>query len=243
MYDNVIDVFGTPILAEEIPNGVEIADKFCDLSRQLRDEDDHGGLVSAAWRKAKLAEDRSEYDKYGYTSFATSNLVHDERFDFVHHAVVAQFEKYLNMFARKPVGFDIGNSWSTIYGKGHYVPEHIHPNANLSCVFYGDATEGTGEIIFKNPMYPTYSMNYEDGFGLFTDSFYVGPRKGMMIIFPSFVPHYTSPHDDDKERIIFSCNATLKTAEGYQDKFSTDGKGNDYAPSRDDQPQIIEHNP
>lgn len=243
MYDNVIDVFGTPILAEEIPNGVEIADKFCDLSRQLRDEDDHGGLVSAAWRKAKLAEDRSEYDKYGYTSFATSNLVHDERFDFVHHAVVEQFEKYLNMFARKPVGFSIGNSWSTIYGKSHYVPEHIHPNANLSCVFYGDATEGTGEIVFKNPMYPIYGMNYEDGFGLFTDSFYVGPRKGMMIIFPSFVPHYTVPHDDDKERIIFSCNVNLKTSEGYQDKFSTDGKGNDYATNRDDQSQIIEHNP
>lgn len=242
MFENVIDVFGTPILAEEIPNGVEVADKFCDLSRQLRDEDDHGGLVSAAWRKAKLAEDRSEYDKYGYTSFATSNLVHDERFDFIHHAVVAQFEKYLNMFARKPVGFDIGNSWSTIYGKGHYVPEHIHPNANLSCVFYGDATEGTGEIVFKNPMYPIYGMNYEDGYGLFTDSFFVGPRKGMMIIFPSFVPHYTVPHDDDKERIIFSCNVNLKTSEGYQDKFSTDGKGMEYAPNGDDQPQIIEHN-
>ena len=242
MYDNVIDVFGAPILAEEIEDGVEIADKFCDLSRELRDSEDHGGLVSAAWRKSKLAEDRSEYDKYGFTSFATNNLVQDERFDFIHKAAVAQLEKYLDMLARKPVSFDIGNSWCTIYGKGHYVPEHIHPNANLSCVFYADATEGTGEIVFKNPMYPSYAMNHEDGYGLFTDSFYVAPKKGMMVIFPSFVPHYTTPHDDEKERIIFSCNANLKTSEGYQEKFSIEGKGNDYSQSRDDDNPVIEHN-
>lgn len=242
MYDNVIDVFGAPILAEDIEDGVEIADRLCDLSRELRDSEDHGGLVSAAWRRSKLAEDRSEYDKYGFTSFATSNLVHDERFDFIHKAAVTQIGKYLDMLARKPVGFDIGNSWCTIYGKGHYVPEHIHPNANLSCVFYGDATEGTGEIVFKNPMYPSYAMNYEDGYGLFTDSFYVAPRKGMMVIFPSFVPHYTTPHDDEKERIIFSCNANLKTTEGYQEKFSIEGKGNDHSQSRDDGNPVIEHN-
>tara|TARA_S200000501_G_C20805690_1_gene736007 strand:+ start:550 stop:1269 length:720 start_codon:yes stop_codon:yes gene_type:complete len=221
--DPVIDSFGAPILVEEIENGVEIADKFCELSRKKRDEDDHGGLVSDAWREARLAKDRSEYDKYGYTSFAKSNLADEPEFNFIHKAAIEQYSKYLDMFAKKACSFDIGNSWCTIYGNGHYVPEHIHPNSNLSCVFYGDASDDTGRIIFKNPMYPSYAMNHMSGFGLMTDSVFVQPLKGMMIIFPSFIPHYTTAHLDDKERIIFSCNANLKTTEHYQDKFSVDG--------------------
>lgn len=222
--DPVINSFGAPILCEEIENGVEIADKFCELSRKKRDEDDHGGLVSDAWREARLAKDKSDYDKYGYTSFAKSNLVDDPEFNFIHEAAVKQYGRYLDIFASKAVKFDINNSWCTIYGKGHYVPEHIHPHSNLSCVFYGDATEGTGKIIFKNPMYPAYAMNHEQGFGLMTDSVFVQPIKGMMIIFPSFIPHYTMAHMDDKERIIFSSNATCMTDEHYYDRFSEDGK-------------------
>ncbi len=231
MFDPVIDTFGVPILAEEIEDGEEIADKFCSLSRELREADDHGGLVSEAWSRSKLAKDKSEYEKYGYTSFAKQNLVSDERFKFMHDAAVDQIGKYLNMFARNPVTFDIGNSWCTIYGRGHYVPEHIHPNANLSCVFYGDASEGTGEIVFKNPMYPLFAMNHEAQFGLYSESVFVGPCKGMMIVFPSFVPHYTNAHEDDKERIIFSCNARLRTEASYMERFSEDGKGIDH---RDD---------
>ena len=73
-------------------------------------------------------------------------------------------------------------------------------------------------------MYPAYAMNHEQGFGLMTDSVFVQPIKGMMIIFPSFIPHYTMAHMDDKERIIFSSNATCMTDEHYYDRFSEDGK-------------------
>lgn len=226
MEHNLISPFGAPFLIEEIENGEEIADKFCDLSRDLRSNEDHGGLVSDAWREKRLARGQEDYKEYGFTSFATSNLVENPEFNFVHDAVCNQVSKYLDMNASSKVSFTIGNSWSTIYGEGHYVPEHIHPQSHLSCVFYGDATPDTGKIVFKNPMYPHYAMNNDQTFGLYTDSFFVQPKKGMMIIFPSWLPHYTQAHEDTKERIILSCNMNLSTGKDERDLFSLDGQGN-----------------
>ena len=34
----------------------------------------------------------------------------------------------------------------------------------------------------------------------------VQPEAGMIIVFPSFIPHATKPHDSDEERVIFSGN-------------------------------------
>ena len=222
----LLNPFGAPFFIEQIENGEEIADRFCDLARQLRSEEDNGGMVSNAWREAKLAKSQEDYEKYGFTSFATSNLIEDSRADFLHEAITKQMGKFLDIIATKKSYLTIINSWATIYGEGHYVPEHIHPNAQLSCVFYGDASPDTGKLVFKNPMYQSYAMNYDQRFGLYCDSFFVQPKKGMMVIFPSFLPHYTTAHEDKKERIICSANANLSTDRKMNEHFSQDGKGN-----------------
>ena len=223
---DLLNPFGAPFLISQTEKGKEIADRFCDLARQLRSEDDNGGLVSNAWREARLAKDRSEYDKYGFTSYATSNLVEDDRADFLHEFIGERMGNYLDHVAKKASRVRIVNSWATIYGEGHYVPEHIHPNSHLSCVFYGDASPNTGKIVFKNPMYYSYAMNDDQRFGLYTDSFFVQPDKGMIIVFPSFLPHYTTAHEDTKERIICSANGQLFTDREENEHFSQDGKGN-----------------
>lgn len=220
---SMVSPFGCPFLVEDIDNGKEIAEKLCDLSRDLRSNEDHGGLVSDAWREARLAKGQDDYKKHGFTSFATTNLIDNPDFDFVHDAVAIQASKYLDMVTKDYTEFSITNSWATIYGEGHYVPEHIHPNAHLSCVFYGDASPDTGKIVFKNPMYPFYAMNTM-GTKLNTDSFYVQPKAGMMIIFPSWLAHYTMAHEDTKERVILSCNMELKPNKAGVDFFSEEGQ-------------------
>ena len=93
--------------------------------------------------------------QHGYTSHGSYNLLSDQRFDKLHDAVVTQVEKYTNYHDINP-SFHITNSWVSIYGHGHFAPEHIHPRSHLSCVFYGAATEGTGEIVLRNPAKPSY---------------------------------------------------------------------------------------
>lgn len=197
--------FGFPIFVEEIENGKELASMLCDTAYSLRNGDPHGKLISDAWNDYKRAESQEDFDTHGYTSHGSYNLLSDQRFDKLHDAVVTQVEKYTNYHDINP-SFHITNSWVSIYGNGHFVPEHIHPRSHLSCVFYGAATEGTGEIVFKNPAKPSYAMQYGRGVTLFNDYWPVSPKAGQMIIFPSHIAHYTNKHEANEDRIIFSGN-------------------------------------
>ena len=199
------DAFRFSILAEKIEGGERIADHICEAAYQLRDSDDNAKLLSYGWSEGKKAEKKEDYDDYGFTSHGRHKLLSDERFHDIHTAIVRQVEKYNSHMLSSPK-FHIANSWVSIYGNGHFVPEHIHTHSHLSCVFYADATEGTGHIVFRNPAYAVYSMNYGNGDQYFCDKLEIQPEKGMLIIFPSFMPHYTKPHQADEDRIILSAN-------------------------------------
>lgn len=193
----------------DLPDAEDIADEFATLATGLRKDDPNGGLISDAWKDSELAKNPDDFEKYGYTSFYNFNLALEKGFERVHELTVLGISKYLDEFAHTNLNFKLLNSWSSIYGRGHYIPEHIHSHSHFSVVFYADASEGTGEIVFRNPMYPSYGMMFTGTQAFFNDNTVVQPKKGMMIIFPSFVPHYTKRHMDDKERIIFSCNAQI----------------------------------
>lgn len=208
---DMINPFGFPILVEVLPDGEALADEFCKLARGLRSADENGGLMSEAWHDAEVAESSEEYKKHGYTSFVNQNLCFNSDFDAIHKATVAQKEKYCNMMGAG-YEFYIQNSWASIYGDNHYIPEHIHSFSHLSMCFYAAASEGTGEIVFRNPAYASYGMIFDQHCMLFNDQFRVQPQKGMMIVFPSFMPHYTRPHKDTSERIIFSSNSVFKSS-------------------------------
>ena len=200
--------FSFPVLAEMIEDGERIADDVCEAAYKLRDSDDNAKLLSRGWSEGKRAESKEDYKEYGFTSHGRHQLLSDDRFHGIHNAIVKQAEQYSSKMQSNP-RFHITNSWVSIYGDGHFVPEHIHTHAHLSCVFYAAATEGTGNIIFRNPAYAVYAMNYGHGDPYFCDKFEVQPKKGMLIIFPSFMPHLTKPHEANEDRIILSSNMSF----------------------------------
>tara|TARA_B100001093_G_C26794753_1_gene1000605 strand:+ start:609 stop:1247 length:639 start_codon:yes stop_codon:yes gene_type:complete len=201
--------FDIPILIEDIEDGEDIAKEVCDAAYDLRDKDPHGKLISHKFREYKRAESKEEMEKHGYTSHGTFNLKEDQRFHRVHTATVDAMAKYLTHM-KSCHQFRLTNSWVSIYGHGSFAPEHVHPLCHLSCVFYGAASEGTGELVLKNPAQDVYNMLYEGGdTDLFTDLYNVSPRAGQIVVFPSFMKHYTKPHMANDDRIIFSCNAKL----------------------------------
>ena len=208
--ETILSPFQFPILVEVLKDGISLADEFCLLSGRLQAEDSNGGLLSSAWKDQRKAKTTEDYDKFGYTSFYNSNLATKPEFNEIHKATVKQVQKYLAVMGTKKISFNLSNSWVSIYGKGHFVPEHIHPLAHLSVVFYAAATEGTGEIVFKNPAYSAYAMNYVADTAIFNDEMPIQPQKGMMIVFPSFIPHFTKSHEADAKRVIFSTNAEFK---------------------------------
>ena len=200
--------FGFPIFYEEIENGDQLADDLCDYAYDLRSQDPNGKLISHSWHKYERAKSSEDYERSGYTSHGAFRLCEDHRFDPIHKAVVSQVQKYTGNLDADP-RFHISNSWVSIYGRGHFVPEHIHGFAHLACVFYGATTEGTGEIVFRNPAASSYNSIYGNGFSLWNDKYPLNPTKGTMVVFPAHMAHYTNPHMADEDRIILSCNVVF----------------------------------
>lgn len=201
--------FGFPILVWNTPESKKLAKQVIKSAKNLKDKDPFGGLVSDKWRTGEKAKTPDDFADHGYTSYHNQNLVYadpDEWGD-IHRFVLRTVEKYTSEvgWANEPA-FKIPDSWVTVYGRSHYIPEHIHALSHLSFVYYASATKGTGQICFKNPALPMYAMVHENGKNLWHDMYEVQPEKGTIIVFPSFIPHATKPHESDEERIIFSGN-------------------------------------
>ena len=202
----MIHPFSFPILVRDLPNGDEIADELCDFTVRLRERDREGGLIGQEF--GNTAKSPEDFAKYGYTSFTNYNLATLGAVPKVHQAACDLYQEYFHS-CEQYGDFYIDTSWVATYDEGCYVPEHTHPNAHLSMVFYGQAEEGTGQIVFKNPAYPIYGHMTEGSTTMWYDNIDVEAKRGRMIIFPSFMPHRTKPHMGKQERIIFSSNAVL----------------------------------
>jgi uncharacterized protein (TIGR02466 family) len=106
--------------------------------------------------------------------------------------------------------------WANISQVGTAHIEHFHPNSFYSGVLYIQIPPGSGKLFFTDPrtgpqmMQPSYSKPSPDLMG--TD-FSVAPEKGVMYVFPSWLPHGVdvSEHQPDSpERISLSFNIMLK---------------------------------
>lgn len=200
--------FNLPILISHPPAPKGSAADFVRLAKTLRDTDEAGALLSDAWEDNARAQSKKDYESHGYTSFANHNLVRDLRFARLHHMAIEGVKAYLEG-SSEPIPFSITNSWVSIYSNGNWVPEHTHPLSHLSLVYYAAAPKECGDIIFKNPTAPMFSQLYGGSCNLFAQIYRVEPKEGMLIVFPSFMPHGTRPNKSAQDRVIFSANVVL----------------------------------
>lgn len=190
-------------MAEILEGGADLAHELCAAALELQEFDTKGSLLSNDWHSNTKATSSKDYERSGYSSFANFNLITSYVFERIHSATYQGVRKYLAE-SPNPMTFSMTNSWVSIYGRGHWVPEHTHPLSHLSLVFYGAAPGG--DIVFKNPALPIFSQLYGGSCHLFPQAHTVTPEDGMLIVFPSFIPHGTTPNDTDSKRIIFSAN-------------------------------------
>ncbi len=98
--------------------------------------------------------------------------------------------------------------WANVNGPGSYNIAHMHPNTDLSGVYYVKVPEGDcGNITFYDPR---EVMSYGNAF---LNERYIGgdncprfPVEGNMYIFPSALKHSVEPNNTDEERISLSFN-------------------------------------
>jgi hypothetical protein len=77
--------------------------------------------------------------------------------------------------------------------RGDFNEVHTHPGATWSGVYYVDHGEYPART---NIFFPELS----------TSNVLFKPEPGLMILFPSYVPHAVPPHRGDRERISVAFN-------------------------------------
>lgn len=106
-------------------------------------------------------------------------------------------------------GILVNNSWfeKSSYNRQH--PPHTHGNCGLSCVVFikFDPKYHT-PTIFIDPNLSSDSMSAP------LNQMPPGIREGSMIVFPSYLSHYTLPNQTDVDRIILSFNMSFDKENG-----------------------------
>jgi len=193
---------------------------LCDLAQELKkDETKLGAVLSHQWEKGGTANAVEDYENGGYTSYRSGiNLFKEpyrEKFMPLHEAALEACFNYVaqtpwqNQDNNPPEGL-LTHAWVSIYGKDHFVPEHIHTDSHISFVFYGASDEETGHIRFRNPAAQSFRMSHTLAAEMFCEVYAFPPKVGHFIVFPSFMSHYTDQHKGDQDRIIYSGNFVFR---------------------------------
>lgn len=208
------NIFSTPIYAA-VSDNAAIQELICNLVYKWKENTfdklkesgvPMSGLMSYHWNLNTESNSRSDFDKFGITTFYSGNLAENPDWapvvEFIQNVSVGLID---DDYTGKIV---ITNMWATIYPKGAYVPEHIHNNSLYSGVYYAKADPYCGDLVFKDPAYisKTMSSKLNSGFPSSDIVYTQSVEPGLMVLFPSWLPHSSQPNDSDTDRIIVSFN-------------------------------------
>lgn len=207
----LIQMFSHPVITlDDYPDSDALADRFYAKAMALVQEYPDAGLISDAWHSGRRAQSADDIRQHGFTSYYNVNLAARDDFEFMNRAALEVFAQYLRVVGKEGTGMRLDSAWSSVYGRGHYVPQHTHPMSHLSMVYYASATEGTGRLVFENPARAHFQHFYPPEISWMPARYSIQPKKGLFVVFPSYLVHNTEPHDSDEPRVIYSANAQLE---------------------------------
>lgn len=100
-------------------------------------------------------------------------------------------------------------AWANVNRRGQYNKPHLHPASTWSGTYYVDAGDPAPEgnelsgllsLMHPNPAAP---MSF---FRMLPQAINVQPADGLMVLFPSYLPHIVYPYDGERPRISVAFN-------------------------------------
>jgi uncharacterized protein (TIGR02466 family) len=100
------------------------------------------------------------------------------------------------------------SAWANVNRRGDHNQLHTHPGATWSGVYYidhgeADLTDQATAIHLYDPNPARANLFFPE---LSTSNIVFRPEPGLMILFPSYVPHEVPPHRGERERISIAFN-------------------------------------
>lgn len=183
------------------------------------DIDDNGLLLELARSIHGLAEDdeagrrwSKEHRYAGYTSYASLNDLpkRDPAFADVAKLLSRHAAKYADACAfdlpRKP---KLDSLWANLLKTGGHHSGHIHPKSTISGTLYVEVPAGSGAIRFEDPRLPlmmaapTRRSAAPEELKPFVT---VAPRRGLLLMWESWLRHEVLPGTSKGERLSISFN-------------------------------------
>jgi uncharacterized protein (TIGR02466 family) len=190
-------LFASPLLTHRWADGPE-------LNASLRESIlDHAGRHPGT-DLTNYGGWHSEYGTLEFCGDAGKRLIRH-----MHDMVEEATSRLYAEFAQKPRPTSWAlSAWANVNRRGDFNQMHTHPGATWSGVYYVDhgesdpAAEGTPIQLFDP--YPARTNIFFPE--LSASNILLKPEPGLMILFPSYVPHAVLPHRGDRPRISIAFN-------------------------------------
>lgn len=97
-------------------------------------------------------------------------------------------------------------AWANVNGAGDFNKVHVHPASTWSGTYYVDAGEPEEEPAPLHLFDPCQARSVSFLPQAVRDSIFINPKPGLMVLFPSYVPHMVFPHRGKGTRISIAFN-------------------------------------
>jgi uncharacterized protein (TIGR02466 family) len=130
----------------------------------------------------------------------------------IHHIHEMIQEATLRLYAEfsrapEPLSWTL-SAWANVNQRGDFNTVHTHPGSTWSGVYYvdhgGAGPEAEGAALhLSDPCPPRTNLFFPE---FLTSDFRVWPVPGLMVLFPSYVPHSVAAHQGERPRISIAFN-------------------------------------
>ena len=214
MTEKRFDIFPTPLWVGNFYNKDMIED-INKLSYEFRENTTEAALLSDSWNHNEMSSSMEDFKRKGVTSFASADLVNLWQWRTITNCLHTCCKELLNDEWDIPedgqyvaAGMRLSRLWTTIYSKDCFVPEHIHSNSLLSGIYYTKTPENCGDVVFRDPSWVAKSVCNPNGSqfpsGGTNQNF--TPNEGDLLLFPSWLPHFSEPNKNEEDRIMVAFN-------------------------------------
>ena len=155
----------------------------------------------------------------GYVS-KNFEILEEEKLGSLKENINNVIKKYTEDYLKISNKFKITSSWIMKHIKNDYAQPHLHKNSIISGIFYLQAKQGSGDLVFSrnNFLSDTFSFDRINDNIINTHNVMFKVYEGLLLVFPSRIKHGTFKMPfDNYERICLSFNTFITNQIGYDD--------------------------
>ena len=139
--------------------------------------------------------------------------------EFIQHVCLMYVmdTKWTALKENRRYGIELTASWVNILNKGQFQHSHVHPNSQISGVYFHKCEGDEGQLVLHNPVREIRMGNFPENLYTCGGEYPVPLEPNMICCFPSWLEHKTMSNLTDKERITIAFNATVIEIKPEQD--------------------------